>query len=1462
MAFNATDLSAILSMAPPVLPQLNVEVAGSDHPLALLPVRLETRFFTNVDGSRELRVRVYPDKVHICAHDPALTAEETRWGQRFWELSWRASTDEARQRAAWQMLADRSDAERAAWIARTLQPVNQSDRPTAAMPETAPFTIPPRFPTLPLPKDAPVPDAQLLPDRWIATAYLGGTAIAVVTGRDIRSPLVVAPDLKAAVDPAAEKGEAPALDQGMRWMVDFGEAEAAGMALRIPLRGAASRGIDLLVVTGVKAKLAPAESATQLAGLFDGHHFTDGLAFVAPGTPSNNTSADRSGFKSADPRQERSFAEEWRQPAFDPAADTSGALAARAFGFGPALGGAVLGRVAGASLRPHAFSAAMQTALWPASWGYFLTQMIGFEGSGLDLGAVDWARSHFINQVRPAGPLPTLRCGRQPYGILPTTSLDLWSPAPGDPDTTRLAGLQRLLLHLRNNVGRPAVGQAPRVGRSDDASADLADVLRVSAFVVSVSARGAMGRHYLQHLRAFLGETLDATFWAKFDELGRALPRRIGFGFKPRLADIAFDEAVRPVLAPLVQAGDVAEGQKLTPDYISELLTARVDDLASPAPPSRETPLLNILLRHAYLRQHADAAARVHGRGGADTAALLREEELVDLMPAPAPSPTPSWKWQRAQRIPAVTGTATVGAFLDALADFTDPSVRALGEFKASLQILATGDVVQLERELRVALGSAAYRLDAWVTSLATKRLAELRRKQPEGIVIGAYGWVEQLRPAAARTVVPPPAGEKAPIKAPADDPGFIHAPSLNQAATAALLRNGHLSHGAAPDGPLSIQLNSQRIRLAQSLLDGVRQGQPLSALLGYRFERRLHDARLDSFIATFRTIAPGAAPTEVGTAQPAQQVRAVVNGLELRQRWKNERENLLRNRVGIQETHSSWQKLVDALDALDEAIDAVADAVSAESVHQFVRGNMMRAGATLNAIASGQAPPPELEFARTPRTGITLTHRVAAVFTAGAAAATGWAKTPRAAAEPVLEAWAAKLLGRSDVIVCRVEQVDAASGAVAKTHVVKLNELGLGALDFVFASGREAGSASEAEQLILYRLRVREGDAVNGAVLRLAPGRLEGAPATERVLDDVLEIASSLKRLLGKSRPIDGADLQPAVAEPQRGIDIAEIETRAAAAAQAVQRAHSALIAVLKKTAPAAAELESVLLTLGKLGIAGTVPAGGDGLFAQAAAIAGESARRVAQLATLPAAPATDPPDLRCDRALQRIRAALGTEFVALPRFACAGATDLAASLTDKAALLGADALAPYAWYQRIERVREPLTLLGVVLSEAEALGSPETLRLNIAQLPRRPGEQWVGLPIAPGKAMPDGSLSLVLQGAEKIDFAKPLAGLLVDEWIEVVPSRSETTGIAFQFDPPDTCAPQAILVAVPPVPGKAWTVGTLNRVLIETFELARMRALDPAALGDVAHYLPALHFAFNVDGDAVATDFSGIAP
>ena len=40
-------------------------------------------------------------------------------------------------------------------------------------------------------------------------------------------------------------------------------------------------------------------------------------------------------------------------------------------------------------------------------------------------------------------------------------------------------------------------------------------------------------------------------------------------------------------------------------------------------------------------------------------------------------------------------------------------------------------------------------------------------------------------------------------------------------------------------------------------------------------------------------------------------------------------------------------------------------------------------------------------------------------------------------------------------------------------------------------------------------------------------------------------------------------------------------------------------------------------------------------------------------------------------------------------------------------------------------------------------------------------------------------------------------MAGLLIDEWTERVPAPSETTGVAFHFDEPESRPPQAILLA-----------------------------------------------------------------
>ncbi len=571
----------------------------------------------------------------------------------------------------------------------------------------------------------------------------------------------------------------------------------------------------------------------------------------------------------------------------------------------------------------------------------------------------------------------------------------------------------------------------------------------------------------------------------------------------------------------------------------------------------------------------------------------------------------------------------------------------------------------------------------------------------------------------------------------------------------------------------------------------------------------------------------------------------------------------------------NSRDVLVAELNALADSVDAVSDALIAESVHQVVRGNPLRAVTTVDSIAGGETPPPELEVVRTPRTGIALTHRLVTLFSGEPVLPPGWT-TPnlaaRANAEPHLNAWAAKLLGNQTNVRCVVERLDPATGSVVETKEIRLFQVSIAPLDLIYAvEGGPGGLQSEIEQRILYVITRMNGGFAPGSLLRINPDRKPGWRTDELSYGEFSELLRTARKLITGVRAIDAQDLSLPERNTIFSVDLVELEKRVAAAEALLRRTPDDFNVQLATPDKAQLDvLRGLSLRAATFGVAGAIPLSTAGnlpsdrqtLLAQSTSILKELTQRVDQLTALAAGfnASTATPESKRDHALARMRVIFGKTFVVLPRFTVANAEELEKALADSTKIQDGDPLASTTWLQRMARVRDGVGRLNSALSYSEVLNNGEKLNLTLAQLPYASDDRWVGLPLRDGKSLSGGKLSVAVQSTSPLNVRQPLAGLLIDEWVEVVPSAKETTGIALQYDQPNATPPQTILLAVPPDLDAPWTVWSLQQVLLETLDLARVRGIDVDALGEVGHYLPAMYFAFNTAGDTVSTDFTKI--
>ena len=183
-------------------------------PIALLPLRIETRF---AEGGTTLHIRVFPDQVHVDAHEPELTEDERAAGRAYWERRWPAPGDAEVAGAAWATVAAGRRATRARWIVDVTTPANPLGTPPG--PQHADVALRAETWTRPA-------RAVALPTRWVAVGRRGGRELFRVWSGPVGDALDVAPS------PEDDPGR-PLGNEGLRWLTEPQAARDAGMLLTV-----------------------------------------------------------------------------------------------------------------------------------------------------------------------------------------------------------------------------------------------------------------------------------------------------------------------------------------------------------------------------------------------------------------------------------------------------------------------------------------------------------------------------------------------------------------------------------------------------------------------------------------------------------------------------------------------------------------------------------------------------------------------------------------------------------------------------------------------------------------------------------------------------------------------------------------------------------------------------------------------------------------------------------------------------------------------------------------------------------------------------------------------------------------------------------------------------------------------------------------------------------------------------
>lgn len=709
---------------------------------------------------------------------------------------------------------------------------------------------------------------------------------------------------------------------------------------------------------------------------------------------------------------------------------------------------------------------------------------------------------------------------------------------------------------------------------------------------------------------------------------------------------------------------------------------------------------------------------------------------------------------------------------------------------------------------------------------------------------------------------------------------GFIHTPSQAHAATAAILRSGFLANNPSKEhDEFAINLSSERVRKALFYIDGMRNGQELPALLGYQFERELHDNDipfLDAYLLDFRKAFPlrkEVSPTTEGATE-TQQAFQVVHGLDLLQFYRAKEENIsavltdkriklkINNITTTQEQQAKTQ-IKNALDHLSQSMDAISDLLVSESIYHTARGDMERSGSVLKMLSNDKeiAIP---EITQTPKSGKPLAHLVGVQFDLKSTEKI-WAgvDSPRSMLNPGLNRWLFEQLPDAAKIRINVE----VNGELKNLH---LRQLRFQPIDLL-AIFQEKNPLSETSALSFY---IKEAALIvsrqsRDAAIRIHYFDRRGMAGDQRTLGELLPLMDILGQIIQKSSPLFPTDLQlssrtdPLDKRSYRNLHNADFidvfdkvlyggnkdtlntiynKIRALINSYNISKSagfpennqqdiytkllkrlhHSIYFNQLKEDydLPLAYSPKNMELLLAKAKSA----------FLHFQALEKKGRVVFEQVKTI------REKKKQWDGLVELGKMIFGNTLSLMPKFTLNNRDEFKAALNFPNLMADAGEDATTEWLQGVALVREKMQTYKRLDTFRELYNVPaKTDALSILQLPYQTDAEnyrWLGTSFPSHIKIKGEHLSIALELPPNYKNTSMQSGMIIDFWTERIQSETTETAFALHYNQSNAEPPQSCLLCVSPNISGKWNWDDVVGCVLSSIDLAKKRAVEPGFL------------------------------